>query len=133
MQNAMSDAKQPSIDKHMTKFKGQMSCKQYMKNKLIKWGFKWWCRCYLYEFDLYIGKKENGELELGETVVLDLSRKLENTHCMLYFDNFFNSPTLVEKLFDKGIYCLGTVRSDRKNIAVMKKDKDMKRGDVDFQ
>ena len=52
---------------------------------------------------------------------------------MLYFDNFFNSPTLVEKLFDKGIYCLGTVRSDRKNMAVMKKDKDMKRGDVDFQ
>ena len=52
---------------------------------------------------------------------------------MLYFDNFFNSPTLVDKLFDRGIYCLGTVRSDRKYMAIMKKDKDMKRGGTDFQ
>ena len=44
-----------------------------------------------------------------------------------------NSPTLVEKLFDKGTYCLGTFRSDRKDMAVMKQDKNMKRGDVDFQ
>ena len=52
---------------------------------------------------------------------------------MLYFDNFLNSPKLVEKLLDRGIYCLGTVRSDRKNMAIMKKDKDMKRGDINFQ
>ena len=52
---------------------------------------------------------------------------------MLYFDNFLNSPKLVEKLFGRGIYCLGTVRSDRKNMAIMKKDKDMKRGDINFQ
>ena len=61
-----------------------------------------------------------------------MSKKLENIHCILYFDNFFNSATLVEKLFDKGIYCLATVQSDRKNMAVMKKD-NTKRGDVDFQ
>ena len=105
-----------------------MSCKQYMKNKSIKWSFKWWCRCcsktgYPYEFDLYLDKKEKAELGFGETVVLDLSKKLENTHCMLYFDNFFNSLTLVEKHFDKGIYCLGRVRSDQNNMAVRKKDK----------
>ena len=115
-----------------------MSCKQYMKNKPIKWGFKWWCQCcnktgYLYEFSRYLGKKEKAELGLGERVVLDLSEKLENTHSTLYFDNLFSSPSLVEKPFDTGIYCLGTVRNDRKNMAVMKKDKDMKRGEVDFQ
>ena len=137
-QNAMSDAKRQSIDEHMTKFKGRISCKQYMKNKLIKWGFNWWCRCCsksgcLYDFALYLTKKEKAELGLGETVVLDLSKKLENTHCMLYFDNFFNSPTLFEKLFDKGIYCLGTIRSEQKNKAVLKNDNDMKRGDLDFQ
>ena len=37
------------------------------------------------------------------------------------------------KLFDKEIYCIGTVRTDRKNMAVMKKDNVMKRGDIDFQ
>ena len=52
---------------------------------------------------------------------------------MLYFDNIFNFPALVEKLFDRGIYCLSTVRNDRKNKTIMKKDKDIKRGDIDFQ
>ena len=43
-----------------------MSCKQYMKNKPIKWGFKWWCSKtgYLYEFDLYLVKK--GKQSLGK-------------------------------------------------------------------
>ena len=39
-QDAMSDAKRQSIDEHMTKFKGRMLCKQYMKNKPVKWGSK---------------------------------------------------------------------------------------------
>ena len=51
-----------------------------MKNKPIKSGFKWWHQCYnktgyLYELDLYLGKKEK-ELGLGETVLLDLSKKV---------------------------------------------------------
>ena len=52
---------------------------------------------------------------------------------MIYVNSFFNFPKLVEKLFGRGIYCLCTVQSDRKNMAIMKKDKDMKRGDIDFQ
>ena len=63
----------------------------------------------MYGFDLYLGKKEKAELGLGETFILDLSKKLENTYCMLYFDNFFNSPTLVEMLSVMGIYCLGAL------------------------
>jgi DNA excision repair protein ERCC-6 len=118
----MSDTNRQSIDEHMTKFKGRHSCKQYLKNKPIKWGFKWWCRCcsktgYLYEFNIYLGKKELVEFGLGESVVLKLSDKLENTYCTLFFDNFFSSPMLVAKLFDKGIYCIGTARSDRKKHA----------------
>lgn len=37
-------------------------------------------------------------------------------HCndyRLFFDNFFTSPTLVLQLLEKGIYCTGTVRSNR--------------------
>ena len=44
---------------------------------------------------------------------------------MLYFDNFFNSPILVEKLFDRRIYGLGTAQSYREDITIMKK---MKKG-----
>ena len=42
-QDAMSDVERQSTDDHMTKFKDRMSCRQYMKNKSIKWGLKWWC------------------------------------------------------------------------------------------
>ena len=63
---AVSDSDKQSIDEHMTKFKGHHSCKQYIKNKPIKWGFKWLCRCssktgYLFELDLYLRKKEETE------------------------------------------------------------------------
>ena len=45
--------------------------RQYMKNKPIKWGFKFWFRCgaksgYLYEFNIYLKKKGNTEFGLGE-------------------------------------------------------------------
>ena len=67
-----------------------MSFKQYVKSKPIKCCFRWWYRCYskvgyLYNFDLDLGTKEKAEFWLGETFVFDLSKKLENTHCMLYF------------------------------------------------
>ena len=52
---------------------------------------------------------------------------------MLYFDNFFNSPTLFGKLFDRAIYCLGTIRNDPKIMTIMKKERSMKRGYIDFR
>ena len=69
-------------------------------------------------------------LELGQSVVLDIFKKLEKWYCKLYFKNFFNSPALVVKLFDKRIYCIGTVRTDRKNMIVMNT---MERVDIDFE
>ena len=35
---------------------------------------------------------------------------------------------IVEKLLEKGIYCVGTVLSNRKRMAKMKNDKGMNRG-----
>jgi len=133
-----SDEAEQSIDEHMTKFKGRSSMKQYVKLKPIKWGFKWWFRCasstgYLYQFDLYLGKKTITEVNLGESVVLFLSEKLEQTYCTLYFDNFFSSPLLINKLYENGIYAIGTARVNRKQMPKLKGDKDMKRGDMDFQ
>ena len=66
--------------------------------------------------DIYLGKKQNGELNLGEVVVLQLSKDLEGTFCTVYSDNVFNSPILIEKMFDKDIYAIGTVRKNRKKI-----------------
>ncbi|XP_065652990.1 piggyBac transposable element-derived protein 3-like [Hydra vulgaris] len=51
------DTDRQSIDEHMVKFKRRNLMKQYLKNKPIKWGFKFCFRCcsdtgYLYEFDI---------------------------------------------------------------------------------
>ena len=123
-----------STDEHMCKFKRKSIMRQYMKNKPIKWGFKFWFRCgaksgYLHEFDMYLGKKGNTEFGLGESVVLSLCQKLKDTHCFVFFDNFFTSPELLVKLLEMGIYATGTVRAKRKNMPVLKHDKEMKRGE----
>lgn len=135
-QNVMNNSKRQSIDEHMIKFKGHNVMKQYIKNKPIKWGFKMWCRAesstgYLFEFDLYTGKKTKTEVGLGESVILSLTDKLKGLGCEVYFDNFFNSPLLQYKLMKENIKACGTVRTNRKNLPKsLPLDKNMKRGDI---
>ena len=68
----------------MVKFKGRSGIRQYIKSKLIKWDFKFWFHCsskcgYLYQKDVYIGRKQKPEfnLGLGEEVVLSADENLE--------------------------------------------------------
>lgn len=136
-QNALNNTKEQSIDEHMIKFKGHNVMKQYIKNKPVKWGFKLWCRCdattgYLFEFDLYTGKRTTrSEYGLGESVVLQLTKKLEGLGCEIYIDNFFNSPMLQYTLIDQNTMACGTVRSNRKHLPkTAPLDKNMKRGDI---
>ena len=89
-QDAISDEERQSIDEQIQKSNFLKAAHEKQANKMV---FNWWCRCfskawYLYEFDLYLGKDEKRELHIGGTVVLDLSKKLENTHFMLFFNNF---------------------------------------------
>ena len=49
-----------SVDELMCKFTGRSSMKQFMKNKLVKWGFKYLYGCdsgtgYDYQLELYQG------------------------------------------------------------------------------
>ena len=83
-QNGAQNEACQSIDEHMIKFKGHSQMKQYINNKPIKWGFKVWQRCgassvYLYEFDIYTGRKNQPEFGLGEQVVLQLTKSLQNS------------------------------------------------------
>ena len=64
---------------------------------------------------------------------MNLRERLDGSYCTLYFDNFFNSLMLVNKLYGKGIYCAGTVRRERVDIAIVPNDNEIKRGDIDFQ
>lgn len=97
MPAAYTYSKKLSIDEHMVKFKGHNAMKQYMKNKPVSWGFKLWCLCesetgYLYNVDIYTGKKQFVEYGLGESVVLQLCEPLAKKGVEVYFDNFFYEP-----------------------------------------
>lgn len=136
-QNVLNNTKTQSIDEHMIKFKGHNVMKQYIKNKPVRWGFKLWCRAdaetgYLFEFDLYTGKRTSGtEYGLGESVVIQLTKKLDGLGCEIYIDNFFNSPLLQYRLISQNTKLCGTVRTNRKYLPkTAPADKNMKRGDI---
>ena len=82
---------------------------------------------------MYLRKKGNTEFVLGESVVLSLCQSLKDTNCYVYFDNFFTSPMLMAKLLENGIYGIGTVGANRKHIPTLKQNKQMKRGEHDWQ
>ena len=81
--------------------------RQYMKNKPIKWGFKFWFHCgtksgYLHEFDMYLGRKGNIEFGLGESVILSLCQKLKDT---LYSLTFFYKSSSIDQAVRNGDLC----------------------------
>ncbi|KAL0830006.1 hypothetical protein ABMA28_003464 [Loxostege sticticalis] len=108
--NSANNTASQSIDECMIKFKGRSTLKQYMPKKPVKRGFKVWARCdsqtgYLFEFEIYTGKKENeSETGLGAAVVKNLCKELidenlENVH--VAFDNFFASTELLQDLYQQ--------------------------------
>ena len=103
----------------MIPFKGRSSMKQYLLLKPVKRGFKVWAMAdalngYLYDFNVYTGATGLRETGLGENIILTLSESVKGKHHQLYFNNFFTSFTLLEKLLSQGTYGCGTIRTNRK-------------------
>ncbi|CAH1962173.1 unnamed protein product [Acanthoscelides obtectus] len=126
----------------MIAFKGRSSIKQYMPMKPVKRGYKVWCLAdsatgYICKFYIYTSKTSDSEKQnygLGERVVINLTSSLKNKNCMVAFDNSFTSVNLMETLLKDGIYALGTVRSNRKNLPDTYKDKTkLQRGEFMFE
>nr|CAH7761067.1 unnamed protein product [Callosobruchus chinensis] len=131
-----------SVDESMIAFKGRSAIKQFMPMKPVKRGYKVWCLAYsqtgyICMFDIYTGKSadaEKGSYGLGEKVVIKLTYSLKNQKCLVAFDNFFTSVPLMEKLLNDGIFAVGTVRTNRKNLPDIYKDKTkMQRGQFMFE
>ena len=110
-----------SVDEAMVKFKGRSKGKVYMPRKPVKEGFKiWCCSCsccgYLCSFRLYEGKREDPvtgkkvvEKGLVLSVVSDLLSPFEHLNHVAYFDNFYTSGPLADKLRERGIFLVGTI------------------------
>jgi len=94
-----------SVDEAMILFKGRSSLKQYMPMKPIKCGYKAWVRAdsttgNVFQFEMYVGKQDSDlvEVGLGERVVKRPCQQLEFKEVRVAFDNFFESPSLMENL-----------------------------------
>ena len=123
-----------AIDEAMISFTGRLFFKQYMKGKPIPWGIKVWCCAdsktgYIFYFRVYTGKFEQASDDgQGFDVVMEMGRLLLDKWHHFYFDNFFTSVKLAEKLLSRNTYMCGTIRTNRKgwpkDLRAKKKKKD---------
>ena len=109
-----------SVEEHVIKYS------THIKKKPLKWGFRMWYRCasktcYLYELDIYTGRKETTEFALGESAMLHLTDKINGHFFCIFFDNFFTSSLLMKKLTDNSLYGIGVVRQNQKLLPKIEK------------
>ncbi len=90
-----------SVDERMVSYTGRHSCKQYIREKPIKWGYKMWIIASDDGFPYFIIMYQRRSLSVrtvpfGQQVVMDLVDAIRKMECdlssvKLYFDNFFSS------------------------------------------
>ncbi|XP_070174083.1 piggyBac transposable element-derived protein 3-like [Littorina saxatilis] len=126
-----------SIDESMVPYYGRHGCRQFIRGKPIRFGYKFWVLAtplgYVVQLEPYQGAKgqqvaECPGLGMGGSVVVDLISKIQgNDAYHLTFDNLFTSMKLVDHLTSKGIGCTGTIRSNRMEDCPLKNVKDMQK------
>ena len=87
-------------------FKGRSAMKQYTKSKPIKWGFKFWFTCsskteYLFQMDIYLGKKQNKEFNLDEEVILQLTKDLKGLFVLHILVTFSTAPSWLKNCLSR--------------------------------
>ena len=110
----------------MVKNKGRFSCRQYVRAKPVKWGFKLWVLAdsstgFTYNFQVYRGKQRESVSSkgLGFDVVMKLVEGLEKQGFIVYTDNFYSSPILFEELQKEGFGAVGTINPSLKVVLIL--------------
>lgn len=141
-----------SYDESMIKYFGRHGCKQFLKGKPIRFGYKAWClnttMGYLVDFQIYQGadpqRNEKYEKAFGKCaapliqMIDSLSEKNKHLPYRFYFDNLFTSQTLLIYLKQRGFGATGTIRENRlpKECHLIPSNtmsKRNKRGDFDYK
>lgn len=140
-----------AYDECMVAYFGRHSCKQFIRGKPIRFGYKLWClntpSGYLVNFDIYQGKNPYGNNEYEDNfgkcaapMIQMLNELPENKSCLpysLYFDNLFTNMNLLTYLKGKGYGATGTFRENRiPKDCPLQSSKEMKklnRGSYDHQ
>ncbi|XP_049517028.1 piggyBac transposable element-derived protein 4-like [Dermacentor silvarum] len=144
MNTASAELFQParnlSVDERMVKSKGRSGIRQYMRDKIVKWGYKLWVLAdsqtgYSIQFYVYAGKRETPSASgLAFDVVTQLCNNYLEQGYVIYMDNFYTSASLFAHLLEHKTLACGTTRKDRRCFPAELKDmsweKKAKRGDV---
>ena len=109
---------QVSVDESVVAFKGRTNMSVYKPNKPHKWGLNAWALSdsrtgYLWNLDIYTGRKADVEVGITKQVVLSLCQPLYNTGHHVYMDNYFSSPALFVELKMRQLGACGTLRTNR--------------------
>jgi hypothetical protein len=115
-----------TLDEAMVAFKGRSPIKQYIPSKPHKWGYKIYCLAsddYLLHFEVYQGKEEHPSA-LGSTydTVMRMTAEYQQQQHILFTDNWFTSPVVLDALQQRGIRCCGSVRRNRKGMPAIPDD-----------
>ena len=97
---------------------------QLVANNPKRFGIKVWAMAdatngYILQQQIYTGKNtklRTPEVALGTRHVLYLTQGYENQGYIIMTDNVYISPTLAQKILQKGINSLGTVKANTRGI-----------------
>ena len=126
-----------SVDEAMIRYYGRHGCKQFVKGKPIRFGFKVWsCNNvdgYLLDFEFYQGATggtgTRQEFGLGASVVIDLVDRLPGRGYHVFCDRFFTGLPMIQCLSEKGISVTGTIQKNRLRDCPLKDKHLQNRGD----
>lgn len=115
-----------AYDESMIRYFGHHGCKQFIKGKPVRFGYKVWClntpSGYLVNFEVYQGKnpRSNHQYEayFGKAAapLVQMVEELGDKKLFRYnffFDNLFTSKNLMSTLKINGYGATGTVRENR--------------------
>ena len=101
-------------------FRGRCPVKQYISSKPGKYGIKPQTICdstcfYIWKMQVYIRKNAGSarETNQGTRIVLDLAEGIDNSCRNITCDNFFTNLSLVQKLLQKNLTLIGTMRKNK--------------------
>lgn len=116
-----------SYDESMIAYFGRHGCKQYIKGKPLRFGYKVWSLCtpsgYMVNFEIYQGKNprfnSGYEERFGKcaapliNMIDDFTDEVKGLPFSFYFDNLFTSFPLLIYLKSCGYNGTGTIRENR--------------------
>lgn len=115
-----------TADEDICKFKGRHILKQYLRAKIVKWGYKIWKLCdaasaYVLDLDVFGGKKSENASPYN--AIMKLMEGYLDKHHVVVMDNHFTSVPLFTDLLERSTYACGTVRLNRKYLPEEFKEK----------